>query len=55
MRWNEEEDVGRRYVVHGVVLVGVDGVGGVVVVGVCVLGLLMLGAWSKFNGGDTPE
>ena len=20
-----------------------------------VLGLLMLGAWSKFNGGDTPE
>ena len=22
---------------------------------VFVLGLLMLGAWSKFNGGDTPE
>ena len=20
-----------------------------------VLGILMLGAWSKFNGGDTPE
>ena len=42
MRWNEEEEVGRRYVVHGVVLVGVDGVGGVVVVGVCVLGLLAI-------------
>ena len=22
---------------------------------VFVLGILMLGAWSKFNGGDTPE
>ena len=35
MRWNEEEEVGRRRcVVDGVVIVGVDGVDGVVVVGV---------------------
>ena len=33
MRWNEEEEVGRRCVVDGVVIVGVDGVDGVVVVG----------------------
>ncbi len=39
MRWNEEEEVGRRCVVDGVVIVGVDGVDGVVV-GVFVLGLL---------------
>jgi hypothetical protein len=29
MRWNEEEEVGRRCVVDGVVIVGVDGVDGV--------------------------
>ena len=32
MKWNEEEEVGRRCVVDGVVIVGVDGVDGVVVV-----------------------
>jgi hypothetical protein len=29
MKWNEEEEVGRRCVVDGVVIVGVDGVDGV--------------------------
>jgi len=43
MRWNEEEEVGRCCVVDGVVVVGVDGVDGVVLVGVFVLGLLVLG------------
>ena len=42
MRWNEEEEVSRRCVVDGVVIVSVDGVDGVVVVGVFVLGLLAI-------------
>ena len=50
MKWNEEEEVGRRCVVDGVVIVGVDGVGGVVVVGVCVLGLLTIASLIRSCG-----
>jgi hypothetical protein len=47
MRWNEEEEGSRRCVVDGVVIVGVDGVDGVVVLGVFVLGLLAVASLSR--------
>ena len=50
MRWNEEEEGSRRCVVDGVVIVGVDGVDGVVVFGVFVLGLLAVASLSRSCG-----
>jgi|LauGreDrversion2_3_1035106.scaffolds.fasta_scaffold1665235_1 hypothetical protein len=50
MRWNEEEKVGCRCVVDGVVVVGVDGVDGVVVIGVFVLGLLAVSSLIRSCG-----
>jgi hypothetical protein len=47
MRWNEEEEVGSRCVVDGVVIVSVDGVNGVVIVSVFVLGLLAVASLSR--------
>ena len=46
MRWNEEEEVGSRCAVDGVVIVSVDGVDGVVIVSVFVLGLLAVASQS---------
>ena len=50
MRWNEEEEVGPRCVVDGVVIVCVDGVDGAVVVGVFVLGLLAIASLIRSCG-----